>query len=82
MSTPTDRIRKDLGSKKSYRLTRPEITIDELIKLKRTLPPYSVRKVAFGITPEMYGHVYDVGKYRFTLKESPEEIERRLKEMK
>jgi len=41
-----------------------------------------VRKVAFGITPEMYGHVYDVGKYRFTLKESPEEIERRLKEMK
>lgn len=81
MSTPTERIRKDL-KQKTYRLTRPEITIEELIKLKRKLPPYSVRKVSSGITPEMYGRVYDVGKYRFTLKESPEEIERRLKEMK
>lgn len=60
-------------------IIRPEITIDELIDLKRKNPDVSIRKLPpFGLTLEQYGHVYDVEGYRVIVKGDPDEIIRRL----
>jgi hypothetical protein len=80
MTTPTERIREKLSESKAYGLARPVITIKKLVEFKRK--GIKVRKIAFGITPELRGRIYDVGGYRFILKETPEEIERALKEVK
>lgn len=73
--TPTERVRKK--EKREYKLVRPEITAEELIRAKRE--GLKVRKVARGITPEEYGKVYTIEGYRVKIKD-PAELERLAEE--
>lgn len=64
---------------KKYKIVM-DTTLDELIELKRR--GARIRKLTWGLTVKEYGHIYSADGYRMRLKEDPDEIRRRLKEVK
>ena len=57
-----------------------DITLDELVELKRK--GAKIRKLTWGLTVKEYGRIYSADGYYMRLKDHPDEIRRRLKEVK